>query len=94
VSERRSERDCCFDAEFRADLAWWVRAEPRTALRLLRMVDDVMREPFTGTGKPEPLRHLGPDLWSRRITDEHRLVYHVAHDRITFLQGRFHYRRS
>lgn len=50
-----------------------------------------MRVPFTGTGKPEPLRFLGPDVWSRRITQEHRLVYLMRNDRIDFLQGRYHY---
>lgn len=50
-----------------------------------------MADPFSGLGKPEPLRHLGPNVWSRRLTQEHRLVYLVAHDRIDFLQARYHY---
>lgn len=50
-----------------------------------------MRTPFTGTGKPEPLRFFGPDTWSRRITHEHRLVYLVHDERIDFLQARYHY---
>ena len=55
------------------------------------MIEEVVRTPFTGTGRPEPLRHLGPDVWSRCITHEHRLIYRVAHDRIDFLQARYHY---
>ena len=50
-----------------------------------------MADPFSGLGKPEPLRHLGPNVWSHRPTQEHRLVYLVAHDRIDFLQARYHY---
>lgn len=52
---------------------------------------EVMRTPFTGTGKPEPLKALGANVWSRRITQEHRLVYTVYDDRIDFLQARYHY---
>ncbi len=55
------------------------------------MIDAITRDPFHGIGKPELLKHLGPDVWSRRLTDEHRIVYHVAADRISFLQGRYHY---
>jgi len=54
-------------------------------------MEAVMRHPFDGEGKPEPLKHLNPNIWSRRITQEHRLVYHVADDRITFLEARYHY---
>jgi toxin YoeB len=50
-----------------------------------------LRNPFTGIGKPEPLRYLSPDTWSRRLTKEHRLVYRVLNDRIDFLQARYHY---
>lgn len=49
------------------------------------------RDPFGGIGKPEPLKHLGPNVWSRRLTAEHRIVYLVRDDRIDFLQGRYHY---
>jgi len=50
-----------------------------------------MRDPSGGEGKPEPLKGLGPGVWSRRITQEHRLVYLVQKDRIHFLQARYHY---
>ena len=79
------------DDHFREDLTFWVETERRTALRILKLMEVVLREPFSGIGKPERLRHLDADTWSRRITQEHRLVYHVAEDRITFLQARYHY---
>ena len=85
------ERACVFDRNFREDLQYWVEKERKTALRVLRLVEAVMRDPFVGEGKPEPLKGLDPNTWSRRITQEHRLVYHVAADRITFLQARYHY---
>jgi len=50
-----------------------------------------MRDPFVGIGKPEALKHLGPNVWSRRLTGEHRIVYLVRDDRIDFLQARYHY---
>jgi toxin YoeB len=55
------------------------------------MVETVIRDPFTGVGKPEPIKHLGANVWSRRITQEHRLVYLVRDDRIDFLMCRYHY---
>jgi len=58
---------------------------------VLKLVEAVMRDPFTGIGKPEPIKHLGANIWSRRITQEHRLVYLVRNDRIDFLMCRYHY---
>jgi toxin YoeB len=84
-------RNAVFQNEFRADLRYWVETDRRTALRILELVEAVMREPFSGIGKPEPLKYLGADVWSRRITQEHRLVYLVQADRIDFLQARYHY---
>lgn len=80
-----------FQDEFRDDLQYWVQTERRTALRLRKLVEAVMRDPFGGLGKPEPIKHLGANIWSRRITQEHRLVYLVRDDRIDFLMGRYHY---
>jgi toxin YoeB len=84
-------RNAVFQDEFRADLRYWVETDRRTALRILALVEAVMRDPFGGIGKPEPLKYLGADVWSRRITQEHRLVYLVQGDRIDFLQARYHY---
>jgi toxin YoeB len=79
------------DEHAREDLAYWVNTDRKTALRILRLMEEVLSNPFQGIGKPEPLKHLDPGLWSRRITQEHRLVYLVEDDRITFLQARYHY---
>jgi toxin YoeB len=87
----KRSRDAVFQDEFREDLRRWVDTERRVALRVLDLVEAVMRDPFGGIGKPEPLRHLGADMWSRRITQEHRLVYLVRDDRIDFLMCRYHY---
>ncbi len=80
-----------FDPHFREDLRYWVNSDRKVALRLLDLIDAVVRDPFAGLGKPEPLKCVGAGVWSRRLTEEHRLVYRVTEDRIDFLQGQFHY---
>jgi toxin YoeB len=89
VAARR--REAVFDAAFLEDLRYWIRNDRQTAARALDIVLDVMRDPFRGIGKPEPLKYLGPGLWSRRLGLEHRVVYFVRDDRIDFLQARYHY---
>ena len=84
-------RSLIFDRDFLEDLTHWVATDRKTALRILELVDGIRRDPFSGIGKPEPLRHLGSGVWSRRITQEHRLVYRVKDDRILFAQARYHY---
>jgi toxin YoeB len=84
-------RDAIFQPEFREDLRYWVQVDRKIALRAIDLVEAVMRDPFTGIGKPEPLKYLSPGVWSRRLTQEHRLVYLVRDDRIDFLQARYHY---
>jgi len=88
---RPVERSAVFQPEFREDLRFWVKTDRKTALRILELVEAVMREPFEGIGKPEPLRFVLAGCWSRRITEEHRLVYRVSENRIDFLQARYHY---
>ncbi len=66
-------------------------SERKVALRALDLVEAILRDPFRGIGKPEPLKYLAPGVWSRRMTREHRLVYLVRSDRIDFLQARYHY---
>jgi toxin YoeB len=92
-SRNRAEpkRATVFQDEFRDDLRYWIDTDRRVALRIMNLVEAVARDPFAGIGKPEPLRHMGADIWSRRITQEHRLVYLVRNDRIDFLQCRYHY---
>ncbi|GFO65126.1 Txe/YoeB family addiction module toxin [Geomonas paludis] len=84
-------RAAVFHPEFREDLRHWVEVDRKTALRALSLVEAVLRDPFQGIGKPEPLKYLSPGVWSRRLTQEHRLVYLVSDDRIDFLQARYHY---
>ncbi|MFN2454109.1 MAG: Txe/YoeB family addiction module toxin [Pyrinomonadaceae bacterium] len=84
-------KESVFQSEFREDLLHWVTTDHRTAKRVLELVEAIMRDPFDGIGKPEPLKFLGADIWSRRITQEHRLVYMVKDTRIDFLMSRYHY---
>jgi toxin YoeB len=86
-----TRREAVFHPEFRDDLRFWVETDRKVALRAFDLVEAILREPFTGIGKPEPLKYLAPGMWSRRLTQEHRLVYLVQHDRIDFLQARHHY---
>jgi toxin YoeB len=84
-------RAAVFQQEFREDLRFWVETDRRIALRALDLVEAILRDPFTGIGKPEPLKHLASGVWSRRLTQEHRIVYLVTNERIDFLQARYHY---
>lgn len=85
------QRETIFQPEFREDLRFWVETNQRVALKVLDLVEAIVREPFTGLGKPEPLKYLGAGVWSRRVTEEHRLVYVIADERIDFVQCRYHY---
>lgn len=87
----KKDRDAVFQPEFREDLEYWIKTDKKTALRAFRIIEEIMREPFQGIGKPEPLRYLAPGTWSRRLTQEHRIVYLVRDERIDFLQARYHY---
>ena len=87
----RKQRDAVFHPEFIEDLRYWVETDRKIALRVLRIVEDILRNPFKGIGKPEPLKYLAEGAWSRRLTQEHRIVYLVSEDRIDFLQARYHY---
>jgi toxin YoeB len=91
MAEVRRIRAAVFQPEFREDLRHWVETDRRVALRALGLVEAVLRDPFQGIGKPEPLKYLASGAWSRRLTQEHRLVYLVREDRIDFLQARYHY---
>ena len=80
-----------FHPEFRDDLRHWVETERKGALRAFILIEAIMRDPFLGIGKPEPLKYLAPGMWSRRLTQEHRIVYLVTDERVDFLQARYHY---
>ena len=73
------------------DFTYWVKNDRKIAARIVRLIKDTEREPFDGLGKPEPLRHDLTGFWSRRITDEHRLVYSVDKERVLIAQARYHY---
>ena len=85
------QRDAVFHLEFIGDLRYWVKENRKVALRIFDLIEGIMREPFSGIGKPEPLKYLAKGVWSRRITQEHRIVYLVSKNRIDFLQCRYHY---
>jgi toxin YoeB len=84
-------RSAVFHPEFREDLAYWVRTDRTTALRVLQVLEAVLRDPFEGIGKPEPLKFYMRGCWSRRVTQEHRVVYLVRDTRVDFLQARYPY---
>ena len=74
-----------------ADCTYWLGADRQTLKRINRLIDDALRDPVEGIGKPEPLRHMLAGAWSRRINEEHRLVYLVDGDDLVILQARLHY---
>lgn len=86
-------RDLVFDVNAIEDLEWWIRNNPRISLKIIAMIREVARNPFEGTGKPEPLKYELSGCWSRRITAEDRLVYEVTNKRIRILQCRYHYQK-
>ena len=74
-----------------SELDYWVKKDSRMVLKIFALIRDIQRDPFSGLGKPEPMRHKYQGLWSRRITQEHRLVYSVTDEQIAIVQCRFHY---
>ncbi len=73
------------------DYLHWQKTDRATVKRINRLIEDTLRDPFAGIGKPEALRHVLAGCWSRRIDEEHRLVYLVQGDDLVILQARFHY---
>jgi toxin YoeB len=80
-----------FDPNAFEDLVWWIRQDRKTALRIVKLIKEIQRTPFAGTGKPEPLKHELQGCWSRRITEEHRLIYEVSETKVRILACRYHY---
>lgn len=80
-----------FDPAAFEDLAWWVETDRKKALRIIKLLKEVQRTPFAGSGKPEALKHELAGCWSRRIDDTHRLVYEVQETKIRILACRYHY---
>lgn len=86
-----THRAVIFDSQFREDLRWWFRKDKKVSERILNLIEVIILTPFEGIGKPEHLKYFSNSTWSRRITQEHRLVYQVSSDKIIFLQCKYHY---
>jgi len=80
-----------FDEAAFEDLAWWIKQDRSKALRIVDLIKDVQRNPLKGIGKPEPLKYQLKGCWSRKIDQEHRLVYQVTEEKIRILACRYHY---
>ena len=80
-----------FDPAAFEDLAWWIEKDRKQALKIIKLIDAIQRDPFKGVGQPEPLKHELSGCWSRRISQEHRLVYQVLEGKIRILACRYHY---
>lgn len=87
----KSVRSLEFDPHAFEDLAWWVEKDRKKALKIIKIVQAIQRDPFQGPGQPEPLKHELSGAWSRRIDIEHRLVYQVTDEKIKILACRYHY---
>jgi toxin YoeB len=84
-------RSVHFDSGAWEDFLFWLASERKTARRIVRLIAEIQRDPFTGIGKPEPLRGELSGYWSRRIDDQHRLVYRADDEEIKILKARYHY---
>lgn len=84
-------RALTFDPNGWEDYVYWQTQDRRTLKRINQLIADVVRDPFTGIGKPEPLKHILTGAWSRRIDEANRLVYFVTDEYIVILQAREHY---
>ena len=87
----KSARSLEFDPAAFEDLAWWIGQDRKKALKVVKLIEAIQRDPFQGTGEPEPLKHDLAGCWSRRIDREHRLIYEVLETRIRILACRYHY---
>lgn len=90
-AKKKTERIIHIQKDALEDLRYWVETDPKVARRVLQLIEAARRDPFRGMGKPEPLKHLGSDMWSRRVSQVDRLVYRVQSDFIDVLQARYHY---
>jgi toxin YoeB len=81
----------CFRERAWADYIFWQQNDKKVLRRINALIKDIQRSPFEGLGKPEPLKHQLSGMWSRRIDDEHRLVYAIVDTEIVVVQCRYHY---
>lgn len=84
-------RDIRFDPRAWEDFQFWLASDRKMARRIVRLISEIQRDPFDGIGKPEPLKGELSRYWSRRIDDEHRLVYRADDNEVKILQARYHY---
>ncbi len=84
-------RKVLFSPEALKQLNEWTDQNPKVASQIILLITAISESPFTGIGKPEPLRHSLQGKWSRRISQEHRLVYEVTNTSISIISCRFHY---
>ena len=89
--QAKPKREVVITDAFRDDLRYWAENDHKLLLRLLDLMEAILRDPFTGIGKPEPLKYEISGAWSRRLDKKHRIVYKVYDNRIEFLQARYHY---
>lgn len=82
-----------FNPQAFEDLQYWVQFQSKIAKRILRMIEETLHDPSGGIGKPEPLKNDFSGCWSKRIDDEHRLVYRVEDQKLIIMQCRFHYKK-
>ena len=84
-------RELVFSKQGWEDYQYWLETDLKQVRRINQLIREIMREPFSGIGKPEPLKHAFQGWWSRRIDGEHRIVYRVAGDQLWIAQLRYHY---
>jgi toxin YoeB len=84
-------RSVHFDPGAWEDFVFWLASDRKTARRIVRLIAEIQRDPFSGIGKPEPLKGELSGYWSRRIDDQHRLVYRADDDEVKVLTARYHY---
>lgn len=84
-------RSIHFDSNAWEDFLFWLASDRKTARRITRLIAEIQRDPFVGIGKPEPLKGELSGYWSRRIDDEHRLVYRANDDQVKILAASYHY---
>ena len=86
-------RNIVFEPQAFQDFNSWAKEDKKVYGKIVGLIDDILRNPFGGIGKPEPLKYELKGCWSRRITDEHRLVYRINEDAVTIISCKFHYER-
>jgi toxin YoeB len=84
-------RNITFERKAFDDFNNWAKEDRKIYVKIVELIDDMLRQPFSGLGKPEPLKHALKGCWSRRITHEHRLVYKVTETEVVILSCKFHY---